>query len=64
MASIMSRFTTESDIDKVIDYLDNIARARRLNDDEQLTKLSSDADNMARLLKSARDNVHRHWEKD
>lgn len=64
MASIMSRFTTESDIDKVIEYLDEIARARRLNDDENLTKLSRDADNMARLLKSAKDNVHRHWEKD
>jgi hypothetical protein len=60
----MSRYTTESDIEKVIDYLDDVDRARRTNDVEKLKRLSRDADDMARLLKNARDEVHRHWEQD
>lgn len=61
---VMSRFTTEADIESVIDYLGAIVHASRLNDDEKLRRLSRDADDMARILKNAQQNVHRHWEKD
>ena len=64
MVAAMSRSSTEADIKKVIDYLDEIDRAQRLNDADKLDRLSHDAADMARRLKNARDDVHRHWEKD
>lgn len=61
LALIMSRGSAESDIKRVIDYLDDRDRAHRKSEDEKIQRILKDADDMARVLKNVLDNVHRHW---
>jgi hypothetical protein len=56
----MMNTATLAEIEKVIGYLVDIDHARRGNDDEKLKRLSRDADDMARRLKSVKAEVHRH----
>ena len=58
----MSKSTTEREIDQTIDFLKEIERAHRLNNDEKLKQLGRDAGKFAETLKHARDQMHSHWD--
>lgn len=55
----MSKSNVERDLGRTIDFLNDIDRAHRTNDDAKLKKLTRDADDLARKLKHVHHEAHR-----
>jgi hypothetical protein len=57
----MSKWNVEQAIRNSIKFLEDIGDAVRLKNDEKLKKLCKDADDEARDLERARQEMHSHW---
>jgi hypothetical protein len=58
----MAKSNVEKAIKDAIDLLEDIDSARRRDDDEKLKRLSRDADDAARDLKRALDEMRSGWD--